>query len=222
MKAKFIVIEGADGVGKTVQSKLLAAALREQGLDVVETREPTNVSPIGPLIRKLLSEPAHPYNKLDWRAMTLLFSADRAWHVANIIQPALDSGQTVICDRYYLSTAVYQTAPLWLAASYTKTERELQHATDLFRAAGQWIMEVNQWCPVPDLTLILHSALAPERLKSRGARDTYDSDSALQDIVARAYRGPENWIGGEAVAHIEADGEPDEVAGRVLRACSDA
>lgn len=219
MKPMFIVIEGADGVGKTVQAKRLAIALREKGLDVIETREPTNRSPVGALIRQLLSEPAPP-SGLDWRMMTMLFTADRAWHVENIIRPALDIGQTVVCDRYYLSTAVYQTAPLWLAASKAKTEWDLQVATDLFRAAGQWIMEANQWCPVPDMTVILHSRRASERLKDRGAQDAYDSDAALQDIVARAYRGPANWIGGEAVAHVDADGKPDEVAERVLRACA--
>lgn len=219
----FIVLEGPDGVGKTVQSKRLAISLREKGIEVVETREPTNVSPVSQLIRAALSAPV-PANRLDWRAMTLLFSADRAWHVENIIRPALDAGQTVICDRYYLSTAVYQTAPLWAKAMEPQMkpgEIELG-AHDLFRAAGQWIMEVNQWCPVPDLTLILHSAHAAERLKARGAQSAYDSDSELQSVVASLYQTPEHWLGGEAVVHINANGEQDEVAARVLRACGAA
>lgn len=216
---KFIVLEGPDGVGKTVQAKRLAISLREKGIAVRETREPTNLSPVGPLIRSLLATPM--VHGLDWRAMSMLFSADRAWHVENIIQPALDTGQTVVCDRYYLSTAIYQTARLWVKAMEPQMKPGEIDTTahDLFRAAGQWIMEVNQWCPVPDLTLILHSARAVERLKARGAQSAYDSDSGLQAVVASLYQTPEHWLGGETVVHINANGEQDEVAARVLRAC---
>lgn len=223
MKAKFIVLEGPDGVGKTVQAKRLALALREKGLDVVETREPTNLSPIGGLIRSILATTPMVHG-FDWRAMVLLFSADRAWHVEKVIRPALDAGKTVICDRYYLSTAVYQTAPLWMEAMKPQMKPgEIDSvAHDLFRAAGQWIMEVNQWCPVPDLTLILHSVHAAERLKARGAQSAYDSDSGLQATVASLYQTPEHWLGGEAVVHIDANGEQGEVAARILRACDDA
>ncbi len=216
---KFIVLEGPDGVGKTVQAKRLAISLREKGLDVVETREPTNLSPVGPLIRSLLATPM--VHGLDWRAMSMLFSADRAWHVENIIQPALDTGQTVVCDRYYLSTAIYQTARLWVEATKSNAN-DAPSAFDLFRVAGEWIMEINQWCPVPDLTLILHSVHAVERLKARGAQSAYDSDSGLQAVVASLYQTPEHWLGGEAVVHINANGEQDEVAARVLRACGAA
>jgi len=216
MKAKFIVLEGPDGVGKTVQAKRLAISLREKGIAVRETREPTNLSPVGPLIRSLLATPM--VHGLDWRAMSMLFSADRAWHVENIIQPALDTGQTVVCDRYYLSTAIYQTARLWVEATKSNAN-DAPSAFDLFRVAGEWIMEINQWCPVPDLTLVLRSAQAADRLKARGARDVYDSDSGLQAAVASLYHSPERWLGGETVVHIDADGEPEEVAARVLRAC---
>jgi len=101
----FITFEGIDGSGKSTQSSLLAKHLRHLGLDVVDTREPGG-SPGAEEIRALVLE-GDPDR---WSAETeiLLFTAARRDHLEKTIQPALDAGKIVICDRFADSTRVYQ------------------------------------------------------------------------------------------------------------------
>ena len=105
MAGRFITFEGGEGVGKSTHVRLLADALRGAGLGVVETREPGG-SPGAEQIRELLihGEVAR------WDAMTeaLLHFAARRDHVARVIQPALASGDWVLCDRFADSTMAYQ------------------------------------------------------------------------------------------------------------------
>jgi dTMP kinase len=105
MRGKFITLEGGEGVGKSTQVKALAEALRERGIEVVETREPGG-SPGAEAIRKLLLE-----GDVDrWTAETeaLLFAAARSDHVARTIKPALDHGRWVLSDRFIDSSFAYQ------------------------------------------------------------------------------------------------------------------
>lgn len=214
MSGKFIVLEGPDGVGKTVQARRLADALRAAGGDIVESREPSRDSRVGVLLRELLSVA----DASDWRMMSLLFAADRAENVLRVIEPALRAGKTVVCDRYYLSTAIYQTASFYMEYKRLADPDASMAAYDMFRAAGSWIMDTNDWCLTPDLTLVLHCAESAERLRGRQGNNAYDTDSRLQACIAELYRTPERWIGGEKVVHINADGDEDVVAARVLRA----
>lgn len=103
----FIALEGVEGCGKSTQSSLLAERLKANGIDVVLTREPGG-TPRGQVIRELLLDPAH--GQLSPRAEALLYAADRAEHVAEVIRPALDSGCWVICDRFSDSFRAYQGA----------------------------------------------------------------------------------------------------------------
>ena len=128
-KAQFITFEGGEGVGKSTQISLLADRLRQAGLTVETTREP------GGPIRDLLVK-----GDADWQPQTeaLLHFAARAEHLANVVQPALNSGAWVVCDRFADSTMAYQ---------------------GMVQGAGQdfvsqlYGLVVGDFCP--DLTLIL-------------------------------------------------------------------
>lgn len=101
----FITFEGPEGSGKTTQICLLADWLSAQGLPVVITREPGGTR-IGNGIRALLLDVEH--TEMIPRTETLLFNAARAQIVHEVIQPALRSGQIVLCDRFADSTLAYQ------------------------------------------------------------------------------------------------------------------
>ena len=102
---RFITFEGIDGCGKTTQLRLLAQRLREQGRAVVETVEPGGTE-IGRQIRKILLDPANA--AIQPRSELLLYFASRAQNVNEVIRPALDAGQIVLCDRFTDSTLAYQ------------------------------------------------------------------------------------------------------------------
>lgn len=102
----WITFEGGDGSGKTTQSTLLEEWLRERGRTVVRTREPGG-SEVGVLIRDIV---LHHRGDIAPRAEALLYAADRAHHVATVVRPALERGDTVIQDRYLDSSVAYQGA----------------------------------------------------------------------------------------------------------------
>jgi len=103
----FLTVEGIDGAGKSSQVKILTERLRKQGREVVETREPGG-SPGAEEIRRLLVE-GDP-ERWSPETETLLFTAARRDHVERVVQPALDRGAVVVCDRYVDSTRAYQGA----------------------------------------------------------------------------------------------------------------
>ncbi len=101
----FVTFEGPEGAGKTSQIVQLAAYLRQQGENVLMTREPGGTS-IGDQIRDTLHDTAN--TEMDARAEVLLYSASRAQLVSEVIVPALEDGAIVLCDRYADSTIAYQ------------------------------------------------------------------------------------------------------------------
>ena len=103
MRPLFIVVEGIDGAGTTTCSKLLAERMRGPDTPVLWTKQPSDGT-IGRHIRRILKGE----EAADELGMFPLFLADRHDHVASIIRPHLDQGETVICDRYAYSTWVYQ------------------------------------------------------------------------------------------------------------------
>ncbi len=103
-KGLFITFEGADGCGKTTQMSLLAEHLEKQGYDVVLTREPGGKG-LGEKVREIL---LNYDGEVSDRCESFLFLADRAQNIDIIVNPAVEAGKIVLCDRHTDSTVAYQ------------------------------------------------------------------------------------------------------------------
>ena len=101
----FITLEGIEGSGKTTQISRLVKLFENRGIECVTTRQPGGTL-IGENIRSILLDPAN--SALEPLAELLLYMADRAQHINELIRPALTEGKTVVCDRYFDATLVYQ------------------------------------------------------------------------------------------------------------------
>ncbi len=132
-KGRFIVFEGIDGTGKSTQIKLLADRLRKNGIPVYETREPTD-SPIGSIIRQIMT------GRLEGSHETIagLFVADRLDHLQNKTNGILDkinSGITVLSDRYYFSSYAYHSTHVsmdWVIAANSLSAELLKPDMNVF------------------------------------------------------------------------------------------
>ncbi len=102
MKGKFIVFEGCEGVGKSTQLKFLKEYLSTTGEDALFTREPGG-TPFAEEVRKIILT-----SDMGAESEALLFAAARCDHIDNLILPALNTGKTVVCDRYVHSSLAYQ------------------------------------------------------------------------------------------------------------------
>jgi dTMP kinase len=100
----FVTFEGGEGAGKSTQVRKLADWCAREGIPCLVTREPGGTA-LGEHLRNLLLE---SQTTVDERAELLLYSADRAQHVAEVITPALERGEVVLCDRFTDSTVAYQ------------------------------------------------------------------------------------------------------------------
>ncbi len=103
----FITFEGIEGCGKTTQIKKAADFLCRNNIDVFLTEEPGG-SALGLELRRILLNRGESSKGISARSEILLFLADRAQHVDEIIRPALERGRTVLCDRYSDATIAYQ------------------------------------------------------------------------------------------------------------------
>ncbi len=105
MKGKFITFEGPEGSGKSTQVRLLASYLKNRGYDVVTTREPGGTG-IGDAVRAILLNPE--LSEMGNVTELLLLAASRAQNVHERVEPALERGSLVLCDRFTDSTLAYQ------------------------------------------------------------------------------------------------------------------
>ncbi len=205
MTARFITLEGGEGVGKSTQARALSAALRARGHDVVETREPGG-SPGAEAIRALLLEGAA--ERWTPGAEALLFAAARADHVARTIRPALARGAWVVCDRFLDSSLAYQGGPDGIARDALMT---------LHRVGSNGLL--------PDLTLLLtlpeDEALARAQARDRDGGDRFGArDAAYHARVAAAFRALAADMH-DRFRMIDARGEPGDVTIRLLAALDD-
>jgi len=161
----FIVFEGGDGAGKSTQSALLAAWLAEQGWQVRTTFEPGDTA-LGAQVRRLV---LHSQTPLSPRAEFLLYAADKAQHLSEVIAPALAAGRIVISDRYVDSTLAYQGAGRTLPGD------------DLARIAW-WSVDST----VPDLTVLMDVAVH-EGLSAKDELDRIESAGAEFHHRVRAH-----------------------------------
>lgn len=104
-KGFFITLEGGDGSGKTTVLGRVAAYLQNHSMPYLITREPGGIE-IAEKIRSIILDPAH--TAMDARTEALLYAASRSQHLAEVVEPALQEGLTVLCDRFVDSSLVYQ------------------------------------------------------------------------------------------------------------------
>jgi len=163
----FIAFEGGEGAGKTTQARMTAIWLREQGYDVVATHEP-GATKIGMRLRALLLDTAQ--GGMSAHTEALLYAADRAEHVAQVIDPALERGAVVITDRYIDSSLAYQGAGRGLPS--------------------EDIARLNSWATegrAPDLTVLLD--IDPEMGLRRRARSADRLEAEPVDFHRRVRAG---------------------------------
>lgn len=193
----FITFEGSEGSGKTTQINLLSMSLAAAGLTVVTTREPGGTL-IGEAIRQILLN--KDYRNMSTRTEALLFSAARAQLVDQVIQPSLEAGAIVICDRYADSTLAYQ--------GYGRG-KALYPLRQLIVYAGQAFY--------PDLTIYLD--IDPQVGLSRKAGEELNRlDTEKLDFYKRVQEGylalaqlePWRWI------VIDATRDRDEIQAEIL------
>lgn len=118
----FITLEGVDGVGKTTQAIRLKEYLENEGYRTLHTFQPGGTK-LGSGIRNLLLDPAH--QELQPTAEILLYAADRAQHVFEVIRPALQQGKVVVCERFVDSSLAYQGYGLGLDIEAVKAVNRL-------------------------------------------------------------------------------------------------
>jgi len=198
VSGQFITIEGGEGVGKSTQAHLLADRLREVGATVVEVREPGG-TPAGDQIREILLDSSLT---MTGRTELFLYEAARAELTATVIVPALERGDTVVCDRFFDSSTAYQGYGRRLGP---EPVREL----NLIATAGVR----------PDLTILLD--LETEEALRRATRGWFDRIEAESLQFHRAViEGFDEIAAAEPtrIVTVDASGTIEEVAARVWEA----
>lgn len=190
----FVTFEGIDGSGKTTQVELLRASLEADGREVVTTREPGG-TPLGEQVRAVLLEgPA-----ITAWAEAALFAAARAELVERVIQPALDRGADVICDRYLDSSLAYQ---------------------GIARGLGvEEVLEMNVpaiGALLPDRTILLLVDLDESLRRVGDARDRIErEDDDFRAQVDRAYRELAELYPDRIVA-VDGSQAPEQISKEIL------
>lgn len=169
-RGQFITLEGGEGVGKSTNIRFIQDWLQARGITVVVTREPGGTA-IAEQIRSLLLTP-HT-ETLTATAELLLLFAGRAQHIGHVIEPALQQGQWVLCDRFTDATFAYQGG-----------------GRQLDQGLIAWLEHTVQAGLQPDLTLLLDApvAIGLQRAAQRAALDRFETEQqAFFERVRQAY-----------------------------------
>ena len=199
MTGLFVTLEGGDAAGKTTQAERLEAWLAARGRTVVRTREPGGTD-LGLAIRELV---LHREGHVAPRAEALLYAADRAHHVATVVEPALARGYVVLQDRYLDSSVAYQGAGRVLDA-------------DEVRRLSLWA--VGGLLPRLTVLLDLDARVGRARRAERAKFDRLEAeDDAFHDRVRDAYlrmaaAEPDRFL------VVDAEQDPEAVQDRIRTA----
>lgn len=187
---KFIVVEGADGAGTTTQSKKLA-----EELDAYWTCEPAG-NKVGEKVDEMISS-----EQYSPQAIALAFAADRMVHLEEEVLPKLENGETVVCDRYYHSSLVYQPV---LGAEFG------------------WVKKLNREALKPDKTIILDVSadIGMGRVDNRGPDGNIFEEMEFQEEVVVRYRKLGSKLD-EDISVIDATSDKEEVFSSLLNTYQD-
>ena len=192
-KNLFLAFEGIDGSGKSTQSKLLTGKLKEKGLNVYHTTEPTD-SPIGTMIRKIFRHEM----EADHRTIAGLYVADRLDHLTNSkngLIKKLEEGYTVISDRYYFSSYAYQGTHMpidWVIGANSQSAELLR----------------------PDLNIFIDvlPELCMKRLnKNRTQIELYESLENLKNVRAKYFEAFEKLKNEEKIYIVDGNRSIEEI-----------
>ena len=159
-KGYFIVVEGPDGSGKTTVCNLLAAKLKEEGKQIVHTREPGGID-IAEQIRNVILDPKN--EAMDGKTEALLYAASRRQHLVERVIPSIEEGKIVLCERFVYSSLVYQGYARGLGIDE--------------------VFAINKFAigdMMPDLVIYLDvdEKVGLSRVDSRGKKDRLDGESS--------------------------------------------
>lgn len=159
-KGYFIVVEGPDGSGKTTVCNLLATKLKEEGKQIVHTREPGGID-IAEQIRNVILDPKN--EAMDGKTEALLYAASRRQHLVERVIPSIEEGKIVLCERFVYSSLVYQGYARGLGIDE--------------------VFAINKFAigdMMPDLVIYLDvdEKVGLSRVDSRGNKDRLDGESS--------------------------------------------
>lgn len=208
-RGKFIVLEGIEGSGKSLQTKILVEYLLEMGIPIYKTKEASD----GPIGKILHQEYLSGKRKADNRLLNLLYVADRLDHITNDqdgMIKFIDDGTTVVSDRYYLSSAAYHSSFF-----FDEPDEQYNAMVDIIEKN-----KINRDLLKPDITILLdvRPEVAWKRVLKRGDnKEIFDNYHTLQKLRI-CYDKAMLYLSdiGDNIIKIDGNDSPSEVHNRIV------